>query len=353
MPFSHFHFLTSLPGLPLPLFLLLHLQKLLLQVHPGLSGHSCDQSKPSISRQSHHHHHPCLGIGQPCVQSRPLISSIYLVASWYNASLPFVFFVFIYQWRMVITIEEIMRLYLCIPVIHFSRVMLKESELKVQILEFRASSLASRPKMDRWGKGRGCKRAWTQHITKTQGATHLILISLNLYQEASFKNAHSLLLRKSFKLDDREKASGRWTSGSMMWGKVSALKFSWFQWEFTFRLVQSSAKTSAEEIYRVGARYVPFVSNDLLASNTAWLLSGAGSLLGKDKSHRQLDFAWVASFDCLQARQLVSSSLMHNRLAASCCSLRLASCLAVWHPVCGSRHTLHILAHGSAGWVGI
>ena len=128
-----------------------------------------------------------------------------------------------------------MRLYLCIPVIHFSRVMLKESELKVQILEFRASSLASRPKMDRWGKGRGCKRAWAQHITKTQGATHLILISLNLYQEASFKNAHSLLLRKSFKLDDREKASGRWTSGSMMWGKVSALKFSWFQWEFTFR----------------------------------------------------------------------------------------------------------------------
>ena len=183
--FSHFHFLTSLPGLPLPLFLLLHLQKLLLQVHPGLSGHSCDQSKPSISRQSHHHHHPCLGIGQPCVQSRPLISSIYL-ASWYNASLPFVFFAFIYQWRMVITIEEIMRLYLCIPVIRFSRVMLKESELKVQILEFRASSLASPPKMDRWGKGRGCKRAWTQHITKTQGATHLILISLNLYQEASF-----------------------------------------------------------------------------------------------------------------------------------------------------------------------
>ena len=352
MSFSHFHFLTSLPGLPLPLFLLLHLQKLLLQVHPGLSGHSCDQSKPSISRQSHHHHHPCLGIGQPCVQSRPLISSIYL-ASWYNASLPFVFFAFIYQWRMVITIEEIMRLYLCIPVIHFSRVMLKESELKVQILEFRASSLASRPKMDRWGKGRGCKRAWTQHITKTQGATHLILISLNLYQEASFKNAHSLLLRKSFKLDDREKASGRWTSGSMMWGKVSALKFSWFQWEFTFRMVQSSSKTNAEGIYRVGARYVPFVSNDLLASNTAWLLSGAGSLLGKDKSHRQLDFAWVASFDCLQARQLVSSSLMHNRLAGSCCSLRLASCLAVWQPVCGSRHTLHILAHGSAGWVGI
>ena len=107
----------------------------------------------------------------------------------------------------------------------------------------------------------------------------------------------------------------RWTSGSMMWGKVSALKFSWFQWEFTFRMVQSSSKTNAEGIYRVGARYVPFVSNDLLASSTAWLLSGAGSLLGKDKSHRQLDFAWVASFDCLQARQLVSSSLMHNRLA--------------------------------------
>ena len=40
-------------------------------------------------------------------------------------------------------------------------------------------------------------------------------------------------------------------------------------------------------------------------------------------------------------------------LAGSCCSLRLASCLAVWQPVCGSRHTLHILAHGSAGWVGI
>ena len=50
-------------------------------------------------------------------------------------------------------------------------------------------------------------------------------------------------------------------------------------------------KTSVEEIYRVGARYVPFVSNDLLPSNIAWLLSGAGSLLEKDKSHRQLDFA--------------------------------------------------------------